>query len=171
MRRFEFIPFLGFLAFLLYPMRRFDCRRCEAVVEEALGRWQAHLDHGLYAVSGPLRASPFVEGRGRSGHRQNHRTGDACGSGHRRRTGHQVRQIGKGGGCRTLSVVFVTPWQAALIVMATLAATDQVVMTRSNDDLPCGIATPGGQTNSRMESQEARISTLGAALSASPING
>ena len=34
-RRFEFIPFWGFLVFLLYSMRRVDCRRCQAVrVEE-----------------------------------------------------------------------------------------------------------------------------------------
>ena len=33
-RRFEFIPFWGFLVFLLYSMRRVDCRRCEAVVVE-----------------------------------------------------------------------------------------------------------------------------------------
>jgi len=33
-RRFEFIPIWGFLVFLLYAMRRVDCRRCEAVVVE-----------------------------------------------------------------------------------------------------------------------------------------
>ena len=33
-RRFEFIPFWGFLVFLLYAMRRVDCRRCDAVVVE-----------------------------------------------------------------------------------------------------------------------------------------
>ena len=33
-RLFEFIPFWGFLVFLLYSMRRVDCRRCEAVVVE-----------------------------------------------------------------------------------------------------------------------------------------
>jgi transposase len=33
-RRFEYIPFWGFLVFLLYSMRRVDCRRCEAVVVE-----------------------------------------------------------------------------------------------------------------------------------------
>jgi transposase len=33
-RRFEFIPFWGFLVFLLYSMRRVHCRRCEAVVVE-----------------------------------------------------------------------------------------------------------------------------------------
>ena len=31
-RSFEFIPFWGFLVFLLYAMRRVECRRCEAVV-------------------------------------------------------------------------------------------------------------------------------------------
>jgi hypothetical protein len=30
-RRFEFIPLLGFLVFLLYTMRRVDCRRCSVV--------------------------------------------------------------------------------------------------------------------------------------------
>jgi transposase len=33
-RRFEFIPFWGFLVFLLYSMRRVDCRRCQAIVVE-----------------------------------------------------------------------------------------------------------------------------------------
>ena len=33
-RRFEFIPFWGFLVFLLYSMRRVDCRRCQRVVVE-----------------------------------------------------------------------------------------------------------------------------------------
>jgi transposase len=33
-RRFEFIPFWGFLVFLLYSMRRVDCRRCRAVFVE-----------------------------------------------------------------------------------------------------------------------------------------
>jgi transposase len=33
-RRFEFIPFWGFLVFLLYSMRRVDCPRCEAVLVE-----------------------------------------------------------------------------------------------------------------------------------------
>src|SRR3954464_1195180 len=33
-RRFEFIPFWGFLVFLLYAMRRVVCRRCKAVVVE-----------------------------------------------------------------------------------------------------------------------------------------
>jgi transposase len=33
-RRFEFIPFWGFLVFFLYRMRRVSCRRCGVVVEE-----------------------------------------------------------------------------------------------------------------------------------------
>ena len=33
-RRFEFIPLWGFFVFLLYAMRRVDCRRCAAVVVE-----------------------------------------------------------------------------------------------------------------------------------------
>jgi transposase len=33
-RRFEFIPFWGFLVFLVYAMRRVNCRRCDAVVVE-----------------------------------------------------------------------------------------------------------------------------------------
>jgi hypothetical protein len=33
-RRFEFIPFWGFLVFPLYSMRRVACRRCHAVVVE-----------------------------------------------------------------------------------------------------------------------------------------
>ena len=33
-RRFEFIPFWGFLVFLLYSMRRVQCPRCQAVVVE-----------------------------------------------------------------------------------------------------------------------------------------
>src|SRR5499427_5471586 len=33
-RRFEFIPLWGFFVFLLYTMRRVDCRRCAAIVVE-----------------------------------------------------------------------------------------------------------------------------------------
>ena len=33
-RRFEFIPFWGFLVFFLYRMRRVNCRNCDVVVEE-----------------------------------------------------------------------------------------------------------------------------------------
>ena len=44
-RRFEFIPFWGFLVFLLYAMRRVNCHRCAVVVEEvpwADGKRYAH---------------------------------------------------------------------------------------------------------------------------------
>ena len=34
--RFEFMPFWGFFVFLLYTMRRVDCRRCCAIVVEEL---------------------------------------------------------------------------------------------------------------------------------------
>jgi hypothetical protein len=46
-RCFEFIPLWGFLVFLLYRMRRVDCRKCGVVVEEVpwgdgwLGVWLA----------------------------------------------------------------------------------------------------------------------------------
>src|ERR1700719_2399808 len=33
-RRFEFIPLWGFLVFLMYTMRRVDCRRCGVVAVE-----------------------------------------------------------------------------------------------------------------------------------------
>ena len=33
-RRFEFVPLWGFLVFLLYTMRRVDCRRCGVVAVE-----------------------------------------------------------------------------------------------------------------------------------------
>jgi hypothetical protein len=33
-RRFEFIPLWGYFVFLLYAMRRVDCRRCGSVVVE-----------------------------------------------------------------------------------------------------------------------------------------
>jgi transposase len=39
-RCFEFIPLWGFFVFLLYAMRRVDCRRCEAVVVEDFGARQ-----------------------------------------------------------------------------------------------------------------------------------
>ncbi len=66
-RRFEFIPFWGFVVFLLYSMRRVDCRRCNTVfVEEVpVGRRQASVDESLYAVPRPLGAQTFVEGNRR----------------------------------------------------------------------------------------------------------
>jgi transposase len=43
LRRFEFVPFWGFMVLLLYRMRRVDCRACGVRVEElpwALGKHQ-----------------------------------------------------------------------------------------------------------------------------------
>src|SRR5260370_12183160 len=41
-RRFEFIPFWGFLVFLLYSMRRVDCPPCRTVVVQEVpsAHWQ-----------------------------------------------------------------------------------------------------------------------------------
>jgi len=65
-RRFEFIPFWGFLVFFLYRMRRVHCRNCGVVVEEVpWGRWQTPVDQGLYAFPGPLGTQAFLEGNSR----------------------------------------------------------------------------------------------------------
>ena len=65
-RRFEFIPFWGFLVFFLYRMRRVQCRDCGMVVGEAsLERWQAPVHPSPHAVSGPLGAQALLEGNGR----------------------------------------------------------------------------------------------------------
>jgi transposase len=37
-RHFEFIPLWGFFVYLLYALRRVDCRRCAAVVVEEVPR-------------------------------------------------------------------------------------------------------------------------------------
>ena len=72
-RRFEFIPLWGFLVFLLYTMRRVDCRRCGVVaVEEVpwgdgkrtltkaymlfLARWARRLSWKETACSRPVPA-------------------------------------------------------------------------------------------------------------------
>jgi len=50
-RRFEFIPFWGFLVFLLYRMRRVHCQRCGVVVEEVPwsdGKHQSTKAHMLF---------------------------------------------------------------------------------------------------------------------------
>ena len=62
-QRFEFIPLWGFLVFLLYTMRRVDCRRCGvvAVEEVPLGRRQTHTDQSLYALPSPLGAAAVME--------------------------------------------------------------------------------------------------------------
>ena len=63
-RHFEFIPLWGFFCFLLYTMRRVDCRRCCAIIveESSLGRRQPHFDQSLDAVSCPRGTPPLVEG-------------------------------------------------------------------------------------------------------------
>ena len=55
-RRFEFIPLWGFLVFLLYTMRRVDCRRCGSCGcrRSSLGRRQTHTDQSLHAASWPV---------------------------------------------------------------------------------------------------------------------
>ena len=57
-RRFEFIPFWRFLVFLVYSMRRINCRRRR---RSAVGRRQAHADPRLHALPSPLGAPPFLE--------------------------------------------------------------------------------------------------------------
>ncbi len=60
-RRFEFIPLWGFLVFLLYAMRRVDCRRCEAVVVEEVpwgnGKHQLTNAHMLFLARCARRLS------------------------------------------------------------------------------------------------------------------
>jgi hypothetical protein len=61
-RRFEFIPLWGFFVFLLYAMRRVDCRRCGGGHRGSpLGRRQTHADQSVYAFPSPLGAPTFVE--------------------------------------------------------------------------------------------------------------
>src|SRR6202051_2095748 len=63
-RRFEFIPFWGFLVFLLYSMRRVQCPRCQAVVVEEVpwGDGKRTLTPRVHVVSGPLGSPALVEG-------------------------------------------------------------------------------------------------------------
>jgi len=65
-RRFEFIPFWGLLVFLLYSVRRVDCRRCQAVFVEELpwGDGKRTLTRAYMFVSGPLGPQTVVEGSG-----------------------------------------------------------------------------------------------------------
>jgi len=82
-RRFEFIPLWGFLVFLLYTMRRVNCRRCGIVaVEEVpwgdgkrtltkahmlfLTRWARRLSWKETASDEPKRKSPVTLVRDRA---------------------------------------------------------------------------------------------------------
>ena len=64
-RRFEFIPLWGFLVFLLYTMRRVDCRRCGIVAVEEVpwGDGKRTTDQSLHALS-PLGAATVMERNG-----------------------------------------------------------------------------------------------------------
>jgi transposase len=62
-RRFEFIPLWGSLVFLLYTMRRVDCRRCGVVGcrRSSVGRREAYPNQGLQALPSPLGAATVME--------------------------------------------------------------------------------------------------------------
>jgi hypothetical protein len=62
-RRFEFIPLWGFFVFLLYSMRRVDCRRCGMVAVEEVpwGDGKRTLTKAYMLFPSPLGAPPFVE--------------------------------------------------------------------------------------------------------------
>src|SRR6202140_2261843 len=56
-RRFEFVPFWGFMVLLLYRMRRVDCRACGVQVEElpwAIGKHQLTKAYMLFLATGPV---------------------------------------------------------------------------------------------------------------------
>jgi hypothetical protein len=56
-RRFESIPLWGFLVFLLYTMRRVDCRRCGLVAVEEVPWGDGKRTQSLYALPSPLPAA------------------------------------------------------------------------------------------------------------------
>jgi hypothetical protein len=60
-RRFEFIPFWGFVVFLIYARRRLRHRRREA----SLVRGQTSFHQGTHVVLGALGAQTVLEGSGR----------------------------------------------------------------------------------------------------------
>jgi transposase len=62
-RRFEFIPLWGYFVFLLYTMRRVDCRRCDAVVVEEVpwGNGKHTLTNVYMLFLAPLGSPPLVE--------------------------------------------------------------------------------------------------------------
>ena len=65
-RRFEFIPLWGFFVFLLYTMRRVDCRRCGVVAVEEVpwGDGKRTLTKSLHALPSALGAATVMEREG-----------------------------------------------------------------------------------------------------------
>src|SRR5712672_4107637 len=65
LRRFEFVPFWGFMVLLLYRMRRVDCRACGVRVEElpwAIGKHQltkAYSSRAAPGCCGSARTAPW----------------------------------------------------------------------------------------------------------------
>ena len=59
-RRFEFIPLWGFFVFLLYAMRRVDCRRCGTVAVEEVPWGDGNLFPLFIAPSGLGEGSPLA---------------------------------------------------------------------------------------------------------------
>jgi len=66
-RRFEFIPLWGSLVFLLYTMRRVDCRRCGVVTVEEVpwGDGKRTLTKAYMLFLSPLGAAAVMERDGR----------------------------------------------------------------------------------------------------------
>jgi len=66
-RRFEFIPVWGFFVFLLYTMRRVDCRRCGTVVVEEVpwGDGKRSLTKAYMLFLARWSQAPLLEGNSR----------------------------------------------------------------------------------------------------------
>src|SRR5712691_8661811 len=60
-RRFEFIGFWGYLVFLVYCMRRVNCKQCGVLVEEVpWGMGETQFNQGSHAFSGALGAQTLL---------------------------------------------------------------------------------------------------------------
>jgi hypothetical protein len=65
-RRFEFIGLWGYLVFLLYCMRRVDCKQCGVLVEEVPWGMGKHTSTKVHMhFPGALGAQTLLEGNGR----------------------------------------------------------------------------------------------------------